>query len=99
MALLEEGLFGCVVTIPHSLPLFGDGVFSTTYIGKMGLSPLFSYIPQVGMEENKGVTCKLDGFIQIGRCFKERLIDIRRWAGRVARIFADVDGFVGDVGT
>jgi hypothetical protein len=37
---------------------------------------------QLWMVENKGVSRKLVGSIQISRCFTERLINIRRWAVR-----------------
>jgi len=51
------------------------------------------------MVENKGVMLKLDGFLWIRRLFKERMVQIRRWAGGFVKIFAFADGIVGDAGT
>jgi hypothetical protein len=51
------------------------------------------------MEESKGVRKKLERFIEMCRCFKERLIDIRRWAGGFVEISHGVNEAVGDVGT
>jgi hypothetical protein len=49
--------------------------------------------------ENKVVSGKLDGFIQIGRCFKERLIKIRALGPENHGDIACVHEVVGDVGT
>jgi hypothetical protein len=66
---------------------------------KLGLSPLFCSIPQVGMVENKGVTQNLAGFIENCRCFKERWLKIPA-LGRTMNVMSHaVDDVVGDVGT
>jgi hypothetical protein len=66
--------------------------------GKRGKSFVFFHHKLV-MEESKGVRKKLERFIEMCRCFKERLIDIRRWAGGFVEISHGVNEAVGDVGT
>jgi len=44
----------------------------------MGLSPLFSYIPKVAMEENKGLTLTSMVGSKFADVDKERRLQIRR---------------------